>query len=153
MFRKMTISLIVAMVAILALAVAVSAQGRGPGAGFNRDGAYAGTMGVRGQQMNDEAGTQGLMQQRFLHQKSDGTCANFVDEDGDGVCDNAGQQLDRVQMNGRQAGMAGRGMRGATTGQSGARSGDTMMQQFGDGVCDQETPPRDGTGSQYGRQE
>ena len=147
MFRKITISLLVAALAISLLAVTVSAQERGQGAGFNGDGPFAGAMEMRNRQQNaDGTWSRVWTHQRSMNQNNDGTCVNFVDEDGDGVCDYAGQQL------GRQS-MAGRGMFGDGTGGPGFRNGGEPLHRFGDGVCDHETPPRDGTGNQYGQSE
>ena len=61
-------------------------------------------------------------------------CVNFVDADGDGICDNASQQ-------------AGQG-----TG-LGQNSNGAFVDADGDGVCDklgQNVPARDGTGSRNG---
>ena len=60
-----------------------------------------------------------------------GQCVNFVDADGDGVCDNAG---------------TGTGL--------GAQTGGNYVDADNDGVCDNlglNTPAQDGTGSQHGR--
>jgi len=86
-----------------------------------------------------------------------GACgANFVDADGDGVCDNAGAGVGA--MNGQRSGMRGQGMRGTGIGNgtNGAfvdANGDGQCDNFvdadGDGVND--NAPHDGTGRQIGR--
>ncbi|MBK8047074.1 MAG: hypothetical protein IPK16_08100 [Anaerolineales bacterium] len=71
-----------------------------------------------------------------------GQCVNFVDADGDGVCDNAGQQLG--QGSGQPA-VQGTGL--------GLNTNDAFVDADGDGVCDNlgtQVPLRDGTGSQNG---
>lgn len=150
MFRKLTISLLVATVAILVFVVAVSAQGRGPAVGVNGDN-NAGMMGMHNwQQDADEPwAPPAMQQQRMLRQTQDGTCANFIDEDGDGLCDNAGQSLGNLGRSGRSGGMmAGRGSHDSATQNDGTR-----LHRFGDGECDYETAPRDGTGNQFGQTE
>lgn len=97
-----------------------------------------------------------------------GQCAEFVDADGDGVCDNAGQG--RLGAGPRQS---AQGMQGNRTGMSGARRagmGQGMGQSMGqgagfvdangDGQCDlwqdadgdgvNDNAPRDGTGNRRG---
>ena len=91
-----------------------------------------------------------------------GACgANFVDADGDGVCDNAGAGVGA--MNGQRSAMHGQGMRGAAMRGTGAGNGvngafvdangdgqcDTFVDADGDGVND--NAPQDGTGRQIGR--
>ncbi|MBK8047523.1 MAG: hypothetical protein IPK16_10600 [Anaerolineales bacterium] len=73
-------------------------------------------------------------------QPAPGQCVNFVDADGDGVCDNAGQQLG--QSGGLQT-ASGTGL--------GLNASEEFVDADGDGVCDNlgtQVPPRDGTGSQ-----
>ena len=84
-----------------------------------------------------------------------GQCVNFVDADGDGVCDNAGQQLGQRsgavngQRGGQQIGRSGQqGMRGTGLGQN---ANGSFVDADGDGVCDNlgtQAPLRDGTGNQ-----
>jgi hypothetical protein len=79
-----------------------------------------------------------------------GQCANFVDADGDGVCDNLGQNVPPRDGAGSQYG-AGQGQVNAGTGLGG---NGTFVDDDGDGVCDnlgQAVQPRDGTGSQNGK--
>jgi hypothetical protein len=84
-----------------------------------------------------------------------GQCTNFVDADGDGVCDNAGQNAAGGNMR--------RGMqvnRSATGGQGLHQSGN-FVDANGDGQCDlwqdangdgvNDSAPRDGTGNQHQR--
>ncbi len=68
MSRKLMVTLVLALVMVLSVSAAVFAQGPGP----------ANTQG--GQQMWQQQDGTGL---------GTGTCTDFVDEDGDGVCDNA----------------------------------------------------------------
>lgn len=86
-----------------------------------------------------------------------GQCANFVDADGDGVCDNLGQNMPPRDGTGSQYG-AGSSQYGAGQGQAavgtGAGGGSSFVDADNDGVCDnlgQNVPPRDGTGSQNGK--
>jgi len=88
-----------------------------------------------------------------------GQCANFVDANGDGVCDNLGQNVPPRDGTGSQygngssqysAGQAGVGTAAGT----GLGGSSTFVDANGDGVCDnlgQNVPPRDGTGSQNGK--
>ncbi|MEZ4680665.1 MAG: hypothetical protein R2932_41265 [Caldilineaceae bacterium] len=149
MVRKISISLLVAAVAVLVFAVAVSAQGQGFGLGPNGDNPGAGQMSVRGWHQRDGGvnmtGMMNHTMQSSAAQNRNDACVNFVDEDGDGICDNAGQQLGMGHMMGR--GMAS----GAGTGVGLGVNG-TPQHQHGDGECDLGTPPRDGTGSQYGQE-
>lgn len=142
MFRKISFSVLIAVVALLVFAVAVSAQGRRDGPGPNADGNGRGQM-YGWQQQNRE-----LTGQPNMHRFNDGTCANFVDEDGDGICDNAGTgaQLGRMSAGGKFSSMN----RGQGTGMGSGVDGQ-RLHRFGDGACDYETPPRDGTGNQYGQ--
>ncbi len=95
-----------------------------------------------------------------------GQCTEFVDADGDGVCDNAGQN---GMGNGSRRGMQGNrtGMQGNRTGMGGMGAGQGLNQSGnfvdadGDGQCDlwqdadgdgvNDSAPRDGTGNQHGR--
>ena len=141
MFRKVSISLLVALAALLVFAVAVSAQGRWDGAGPNGDGMRPQQMHAWQQQNSDGS------DQPFGYRNNDGTCANFVDEDGDGLCDNAGTSaaLGRMGPSGRMNGM-NRGQGGMGMAAAGQR-----LHRFGDGICDYESAPRDGTGNQFGQ--
>ncbi len=99
-----------------------------------------------------------------------GQCTEFVDADGDGVCDNAGQNGmgagPRQGMRGNRTGMGagnragmGAGM-SANAGQGLNRSGN-FVDADGDGQCDlwqdadgdgvNDAAPRDGTGNQHQR--
>ncbi len=78
-----------------------------------------------------------------------GQCVNFVDENGDGVCDNAGRQAAPRDGTGNQYG-AGQRQAGQGAGQGGNGA---FVDADGDGACDnlgQNVPPRDGTGRQHG---
>lgn len=99
-----------------------------------------------------------------------GQCTEFVDADGDGVCDNAGQNGmgngSRRGMQGNRTGMQGNrtGMGGNRTGMGGGqglnRSGN-FVDADGDGQCDlwqdadgdgvNDAAPRNGTGNQHQR--
>jgi|JI10StandDraft_1071094.scaffolds.fasta_scaffold615123_2 hypothetical protein len=91
-----------------------------------------------------------------------GACgANFVDADGDGVCDNAGAGVGA--MNGQRSAMRGQGMRGTGLQGTGVGNGTngTFVDANGDGQCDtfvdadgdgvNDNAPQDGTGRQIGR--
>ena len=82
-----------------------------------------------------------------------GQCVNFVDENGDGVCDNAGQQAAPRDGTGSQYG-AGQRQAGTGAGQGAGQGGNgAFVDADGDGACDnlgQNVPPRDGTGRQNG---
>lgn len=147
MKRKFALAFLVASLLVLALAVTVMAQGAGPGPGT------------------------GL-------QAADGTClsGDFVDEDGDGVCDNAGTGMQAGAANrwngdtdtgyGRQGMMSARrsmgDARGMTSGQGmmgqdyADADGDGVCDHFvdedGDGVCDN-CPSGIGTGTGAGGQQ
>jgi hypothetical protein len=79
-----------------------------------------------------------------------GACTEFVDADGDGVCDNALQDGTGAAY--------GRSVRG---GGQGLNGGDSFVDADGDGQCDlwqdadgdgaNDSAPQDGTGSQNGR--
>lgn len=89
-----------------------------------------------------------------------GTCVNFVDADGDGVCDNAPQD-----GTGSQNQRGGQGNQGLRPSQAGTGQGTYGSANFvdadGDGECDlwqdadgdgvNDAAPRDGTGSQNQR--
>ena len=78
---------------------------------------------------------------------------NFIDEDGDGVCDLMGTGQGNGRMNGRMSGRRG--------GNQGMGQGPNFVDADEDGVCDHHVdtdgdglsdgPPRDGTGMQHGR--
>ena len=84
-----------------------------------------------------------------------GQCVNFVDANGDGVCDNAGQQLG--QRSGAVNGPRGGQQIGSSSQQAlrgtglGLNANGSFVDANGDGVCDNlgtQVPPRDGTGNQ-----
>ena len=80
-----------------------------------------------------------------------GQCTNFVDADGDGVCDNLGQNVPPRDGTGSQFGAGQQGQAGLGTEQG---SNGAFVDADGDGICDnlgQNVPARDGTGSQYGK--
>ena len=80
-----------------------------------------------------------------------GQCVNFVDANGDGVCDNAGQQLGQRNGTGTRMGAGGQqAARGIGLGQN---ANGAFVDADGNGVCDnlgQNVPARDGTGNQNG---
>jgi hypothetical protein len=89
-----------------------------------------------------------------------GQCANFVDANGDGVCDNLGQNVPPRDGTGSQYGTGSQnnGQYGAGQGQAAVGTGvggnGSFVDADNDGVCDnlgQNVPPRDGTGSQNGK--
>lgn len=72
----------------------------------------------------------------FVDVDGDGVCDEFVDEDGDGVCDNAGQNAmgeGNGYMGGRNAEFDENGPRGTHQGSNG---GAGFVDADGDGVCD-----------------
>lgn len=136
MSRKLMVTLALALVMVLSVSAAVFAQGPGP----------ANTQG--GQQMWQQQDGTGL-----------GTCTDFVDEDGDGVCDNAlmdgtHAQAGMMARRGGQSQMQGQMLRGQGLGED-------FVDANGDGVCDlfvdadgdgiNDAAPQDGTGKQLGR--
>ncbi len=140
MFRKISVSVLVAVVVLLSFAVAVSAQGRWDGTGPNNG---VGMMGMRAS--HQHSGNISVASP-MMNRTGDGPCVNFVDENNDGICDNAGTQMGSGSMNGR--GM-NRGM-GSGSGMGVGADGEPLH-QFGDGTCDYGTPLRDGTGPQTGQ--
>lgn len=79
-------------------------------------------------------------------QNGPGLCENYIDEDGDGICDYAprdGTGKHNGYAQGRGAGL-GAGPYGSQDG-----SCDNYIDEDGDGVND--NAPRDGTGEQHGR--
>lgn len=155
MSRKLMISTVLAMVMVLMVGVAVYAHGPGPvnsqaGAAAGEPAAFQGQMG----------GGQQMLQ---LHDGTNGTCDDFVDEDGDGVCDNApldgtGAGIGAMTRQGFRANnQAAAGMRG----QGGQGLGAAFVDADGDGVCDNfldedgdgisDIAPRDRSGSQFGQ--
>jgi hypothetical protein len=80
-----------------------------------------------------------------------GQCVNFVDADGDGVCDNAGQQLGPQNGAGSRMGAGGQqATRGTSLGQN---TNEAFVDADGDGACDNlgtNVPLRDGTGNPNG---
>ena len=79
-----------------------------------------------------------------------GSCVNFVDANGDGTCDNAGQQLGPRNGTGRQMGRGGQQVAARGTG-LGQNANEAFVDDNGDGVCDNlgtNVPLRDGTGNQ-----
>jgi len=92
------------------------------------------------------------------YQNQDQTCEEFVDEDGDGVCDNCdGEGLAPQDGTGNQYGRnEDRAVRGRGTGNQGKGAYcDEFVDEDGDGVCDncdgEGLAPQDGTGNQYGK--
>jgi hypothetical protein len=78
-----------------------------------------------------------------------GQCVDFVDADGDGVCDNAGTGARSQDGSGIQYGA---GQRGTQAG--GGQGTGAFVDADGDGTCDnlgQNVPARSGTGNQNGR--
>ena len=72
----------------------------------------------------------------FVDEDGDGVCDEFVDEDGDGVCDNAGQNAmgeGNGYMGGRNAEFSENGPHGTHQGSNG---GAGFVDADGDGVCD-----------------
>lgn len=83
-----------------------------------------------------------------------GACVNFVDADGDGVCDNAGTGAQPQDGTGSQYGAGAQRGAAAGNGQGTGTPGSAFVDADGDGTCDnvgQNVPARDGTGTQSGR--
>ncbi|MCB2224388.1 MAG: hypothetical protein KQH83_09495 [Actinobacteria bacterium] len=79
----------------------------------------------------------------FVDDDGDGVCDNFVDDDGDGVCDNAngagtGTGDGYAHMGGRTGDDDWAGGRGASGGNAyqGTEGGGEFVDEDGDGVCD-----------------
>ncbi len=143
MSRKFMITM--ALTAILVLVFSVGVFAKGP----NPANANTQTMG-NSQQMQQ------------LHDGTNGDCDLFVDENEDGVCDNAlldgtglqtgvaAQQAVRAQssLNVNQA-VGGQNLSGDFIDADGNGTCDNFVDADGDGVSD--IAPKDGTGSQYNR--
>lgn len=151
MNRKYGLIVGLAVILVLVFAVAVSAQGaRGNGQGQNQAQA-----GPRWQ----GSGPQGMMGNGYG--PGAGECENFVDEDGDGICDLAAQDGTGQQYGRGMAHMAFQGRHGGRNWaqQRGMGQGQGFEDGDGDGVCDHfldedgdginDAAPQDGTGNQY----
>ena len=115
MNRKLSTALILALVLALATSVAVFAQDSGPvGSGYQamQQGQEAAPRDGTGYRHGLDGDDQGMARQgtgtpngsgiNFVDEDGDGLCDQFVDEDGDGLCDNC-DQLGAGQM-GRRGG-------------------------------------------------
>jgi len=83
-----------------------------------------------------------------------GQCVNFVDADGDGVCDNAGAGARPQDGTGNSYGAGARGTVQAGNGRGNGTPGSAFVDADGDGACDnmgQHVPARSGAGNQSGR--
>ncbi len=77
----------------------------------------------------------------FVDEDGDGNCDEFVDVDGDGICDNAGENghgegamgEGNGYMGGRNADFSENGPHGT---HQGSESGGEFLDEDGDGVCD-----------------
>jgi len=93
------------------------------------------------------------------YQNQSESCDEYVDEDGDGVCDNCdGEGLAPQDGTGNQNGRTDVNVAGRTKGvgyQGNSKSCDEFVDEDGDGVCDncdgEGLAPQDGTGNQKGR--
>ena len=126
MKRKLIVALSVAALLVFTLAVTAMAAGPGPNAG-----APAGL---------DGTGANANAVCNFVDEDGDGVCDNFVDEDGDGVCDQAPQ----ARLNQQFGGMRGR-MAAQTQGTPRSFGFDSAGR--GQGFSNQ-WAPRDGSGLQ-----
>lgn len=80
----------------------------------------------------------------FVDEDGDGVCDGFVDEDGDGICDNAGENghgegamgEGNGYMGGRNGEMGEPGSHGNS--HQGSEGGGRFLDEDGDGVCDHE---------------
>ncbi len=156
MKRTVMMAAVFALVLVLGVVAVAAAQGPGPMAPVDNPPGPA-ALG-NGPQAN---GFPGRFQDRSQAQVQ---LRNFVDEDGDGVCDNLGQMQGAAQ----RRGFAHRAALGNGTGQMGPHQGQGLghgagnsVDADGDGVCDNfvdedgdginDLAPRDGTGHQYGK--
>ena len=84
-------------------------------------------------------------------QYSEPPCDDFVDEDGDGVCDLCGEAWQEQMMRGYRANPDGETL---GQGRGRAENGEAMCEDFvdedGDGVCDDHDENALGTGEGYG---
>ena len=147
MSRKLMITLALALVLVLVVSVGVFAQGPNPANSQNDSAVGAST-----QQMQ-------RIQDPTLNPTGElGTCVNFIDEDGDGVCDNAllggvGGQVgtmsrQNLQANSQSA-LGGQGLSTDFVDANGDGACDNFVDADGDGISD--IAPQDGTGSQFGQ--
>jgi hypothetical protein len=113
MKKWMLLTVAVVLVAIVALVPAVFAQGPTDGYGSGYAPTFNGPFG------------QGP---HFVDENGDGVCDNFVDEDGDGVCDLAGS--------GPHGQGYGRGQGPGFVDEDGDGVCDNFVDEDGDGVCD-----------------
>ena len=96
---------------------------------------------------------------RYSYQENSEVCDEFVDEDGDGVCDNCdGEGLAPQDGTGNQYGRnrTDKAVRGRGNGnQEKGANCQEFVDEDGDGVCDncdgEGLTPQDGTGNQYGK--
>ena len=147
MSRKMIITLALSLVLVLVFSIGVFAQGPNPANSQNGAAAGIGT-----QQMQ-------RIQDPTLNATGElGTCVNFIDEDGDGVCDNAllggvGGQVgtmsrQNLQANSQSA-LGGQGLGTDFVDADNDGACDNFVDADGDGISD--IAPQDGTGSQFGQ--
>jgi hypothetical protein len=137
MKKWMLLTIAVVLVAIVALGPAVFAQGPtdGYGPSYGNRSMFNGGYGPH-----------------FVDENGDGVCDNFVDQDGDGVCDYAGTDQGRgygfVDENGD--GVCDNFVDEDGDGvcdHAGTGQGAGFVDEDGDGVCDHA-----GSGGQFGRQ-
>jgi hypothetical protein len=167
MSRKLMITTVLAMVMVMALGMAVYAHGPGP---------MNGQSGAAGDGATMQAYQGGAQQMQHLRDGSngddsngEGVCDDFVDEDDDGVCDNAlmdgtGQGAGTMTRQGVRASQGMQANRAAAgMGQGlGQNLGTDFVDADDDGTCDNfldedgdgisDSAAQDGTGSQFGRQ-
>ena len=127
MTRKLMVTVVLALVLVLSVSAAVFAYGPGPA--------------------NAQGGGQQMWQQQ--DGSAAGVCTEFVDEDGDRVCDNAQAGMMARRGGGQSQMLRGQGLGDAFVDADGDGQCDNFVDADGDGVND--LAPQDGTGKQLGK--
>jgi len=131
MSRKLMITLALALVLVLVVGIGVYAQG-GPNSTPSQNGSAFGT------------GTQQTLRIQDPAQNLSGDCVNFVDENGDGICDNA-----LLGGAGSQSSFGSQGFGTYYVDADGDGACDNFIDVDGDGIRD--SVPQYGTGTQTGQ--
>ncbi len=156
---KRTVMMAAVFALVLVLGVVAVAAAQGPGPVDNPPGPAA-----LGNGPGYGPGINGQAPLARFQDRSQAQLRNFVDEDGDGVCDNLGLMQGMAQRRGfahRAALGNGTGPMGLHQGQGQGYGAGNFVDADGDGVCDNfvdedgdginDLAPRDGTGHQYGK--